>query len=61
MGRDDRRSWLFAERWPIVLVAPAFYVGGYTWMQVIVLTALVAVLAEVAFAVVRILLLDREY
>ena len=48
------------HRWPIAFVAPAFYVGGYTWVQVIVLTVLVAVLAKVAFAIAKVLLLDRE-
>ena len=52
---------LFPHRWPIIVVAPAFYVGGYTWVQVIVLTVVVAALAELAFAVVKVLLLDREY
>ena len=57
--RDALR--LFPHRWPIIVVAPAFYAGGYTWMQVIALTVLVAALAELAFAIAKVLLLDREY
>ncbi len=51
--------WLLPHRWPIVFIAPAFYVGGYTWVQVIAFTVLAAVLAEVAFAIVRAMLLSR--
>ncbi len=52
-------AWLLPHRWPVVFVAPAFYLGGYTWVQVIALTVLVAVLAEVAFAIVRAMVLRR--
>jgi len=52
-------AWLLPHRWPIVFVAPAFYVGGYTWVQVIAFTVLVAVLAEVDFALVRAVVLRR--
>ena len=53
MGIFRGVAWLLPHRWPIVLVAPAFYVGGYTWVEMIAFTVLAAVLAEVAFAIVR--------
>jgi hypothetical protein len=61
VGRDLRRLRLVAERWPVFLVAPAFYLDGYPVWQVFVLSVMTALLTEVAFAVVRVLLLDREY
>ncbi len=56
------RVWLFRgafrlvpHRWPIVFVAPAFYVGGYPWGEAIALTAVAAVLAAVAFVTLKVL------
>ena len=60
MGNVRGAPRLLPHRWPIVFVAPVFYVGGYTWVQVIVFTIMAAVLAEVAFAIVRVMVLDRE-
>ncbi len=51
---------LFLPRWPTVLVGPAFAYAGYTGWQVLGLTVLVIILAELAFAFVKVLLLDRE-
>ena len=53
-------SRLLLDRWPIFFVVPVFASAGYTWVQVIVFTAMVAALTELAFAVVKVLLLDRE-
>ena len=61
------RVWVLAvvgrllfHRWPTVLVAPVFAFAGYTVWQVIGLTVLAIVLTEVAFAFVKVALLDRE-
>ena len=50
---------LFPQRWPILFVAPAFVYADYTWLQAAALTGLVAAVAEVLFAIVRVRLLDR--
>jgi hypothetical protein len=52
---------LLRYRWPILGVAPAFAYAGYTGWQVLAFTVLAIVLAELAFAVVKVLVLDREY
>ncbi len=51
---------LVPHRWPILFVAPAFVYADYTWLQAAALTGLVAAVAEVLFAVVRVRLLDRR-
>ena len=51
---------LFLQRWPTVLVAPALAAVGYTGWYLITLTFLAILLAELAFAVAKVLLLDRE-
>ena len=51
---------LALPRWPTVLVAPAFAYVGYTIWQVVGLTVLTVVLTELAFAFVKVLVLDRE-
>ena len=53
-------SRLILDRWPIIFVVPVFVNAGYTWVQVLVFAAVVAALTELAFAVVKLLLLDRE-
>ena len=60
MDRYDRRLRWLVERWPLVIVVPAFVTAGYTWVQVFGLAVLATVLAELAFAFVKVLLLDRE-
>ena len=57
---ERRRPVLWAERWPIIFVAPVFVYAGYTGWHVLALTVAAAVLAELAFAIVRIVLLDRD-
>ena len=52
---------LMLPRWPLIGVAPALAYAGYSGWQVIALSILAVVLAELAFAVVRVVLLDREY
>ncbi len=56
----DVANRLVLHRWPAFFVPPALIYAGYTVSQVIVLTGLAAVLAEVAFVVVSSLLLDRK-
>ena len=51
---------LVLHRWPIFFVPAALVYAGYTGWQVIVLTTLAIMLAEVAFVVVSGLLLDRK-
>ena len=67
-GEGTGRVWVLAvfgrlllPRWPVVLAAPLFADAGYTTWQVLALTVSAAVLTEVAFAIVRVLLLDREH
>ena len=50
---------LVLHRWPIFFVPPALVYAGYTGWQVIALAFLAAVLAELAFAFRKALLLDR--
>ena len=52
---------LFLERWPIIFVAPVLVYGGYSWREAAILTAVVIVVAEVVFAIVRVWLLKRRY
>jgi hypothetical protein len=52
---------LLGHRWPILGVAPAFAYAGYSGWQVLAFTFLAIVLAELAFAFVRVRVLDREY
>ncbi len=52
---------VFPHRWPIVFVAPVLVYAGYTWTEAAILTALIAAVAEVVFAIVRAWLLGRRY
>ena len=41
------------ERWPIVLVVPAFIHAGYTWPQSLIFGACSVILTELIYAQVR--------
>ena len=51
---------LFLSRWPPVMVAPAFAHDGYAGWQLVALALLAVLLAELVFAIVKVLVLDRE-
>ncbi len=42
-----------AERWPIIIVVPAFAHAGYTWQQALIFGAGAVLLAELIYAQVR--------
>lgn len=48
------------HRWPIVFVAPVLVYAGYTSVQTAMLTGLAAIVAEVLFVIVEVLLPDRR-
>ena len=51
---------LLLPRWPVLIVAPVLAGAGYTGWQMIGLTVLAIVLAELALAFVKVVPLDRE-
>ena len=42
-----------AERWPIIIVVPAFAHAGYTWQQALIFGAGAVLLAELVYTLVR--------
>ena len=52
---------LFLARWPALFIPPAVAYAGYTGWQAVALGILAVLLAELVFAIVKVLLLDREW